>query len=345
MKVEGVTKSMVTNSDGEYLQEMTNRKRVPGRHGHHALHYRVKSKPLEDRELFIEGSPFANRYGQNVWSSGNVKLACTSTMRRLVQKLNISATPDTVTAWNEGDIELHRVDLAVNFRLESSHQVDEALTQLKRQLIEKSCQCTAYARYVAMRPRGGKHYSVAIYDKENQMSLKSSGNHAEALFQQLFKECEGILRFEVRLLRPELRKLKLTQARDWEPGTAREVFRKYFTRLPLGDVTFGPLSAADFEGIDERMRPVLALHKLNADWRQVYSERTRTRHKAYFKERGITLDCPSAPSPALSLATVLSGPNAIAKTPPWLIDAGMAPRLKRRKNLSTRGSELPTLVG
>lgn len=330
MDVDEVTKVLVSTPEG-VQQQITNRKPVPGKYGRHALHYRVKSRSPHDHELFVEGSPFANRYGQNVWSSGNVKLACTSTVKHLIRELNINAAPDTIAAWNDGNIELHRVDLAVNFRLESSQQVDEALTLLKHLLVAKRRQCSTHRRYAAYRPKSGTQYQIAAYDKGDQMSLKSSGNHADDLFRNLAKECEGILRIEVRLRRAELHKLKLPLARDWRPETAREVFRKYFARLPLRDVTFGPLSAADFEGIDERRRPAIALHKLGVDWRLIYCARTRTRHKAYFKGRGIDLDCPNLPGPAISLADMLSKPEAIARTPRWLIEAGMAPRRKRKR--------------
>jgi hypothetical protein len=330
---DAATKSLITDSNGEYLGEITNRTAIAGSHGRHALQYRVKSRSPHDHELFVEGSPFANKYGQNVWTSGNVKLACTSTLRRLIPKLNIRAMPASIEAWKEGNIALHRVDLAVNFRLESSQQVDEALTQLKRQIIAMRCQCSVHVRYVALRPRRGTQYSIAIYDKGDQMSMNSRRSEADMLFQRLVNECQGILRIEVRLRRAELKKLGLTLAGDWKTDTARDVFRKYFARLPLQDVTFGTLSAADFRGISERMRPVLALHKLNADWKPIYSERTRTRHKAYFKERGINLDCPNAIEVPVSLAGVLSKPGAIAGTPMWLIKAGMAPRRKRKAGL------------
>lgn len=330
MDVDEVTKVLVSTPGGAQ-QQITNRKSVAGKYGRHALHYRVKSRSPHDHELFVEGSPFANQYGQNVWSSGSVKLACTSTVRRLVRELNIDAASDKIAAWSEGNIELHRVDLAVNFRLDSSQRVDEALTVLKHILVAKRRQCSTHRRYAAYRPKSGKQYQIAVYDKGDQLSLKSSGDHAGDLFRNLSKECEGILRIEVRLRRAELHKLGLPLARDWQLDTSREVFRKYFARLPLHDVTFGPLSAADFEGIDERRRPAMALHKLGVDWRLIYCARTRARHKAYFKGRGIDLDCPNLPGPAISLAELLSKPDAIAKTPRWLIEAGMAPRRSRKR--------------
>lgn len=323
---------LVADSDGAYIKTVTNRKRIPGKYGRHALCIRVASRSEKDKELLVEGSPFANHYGQNVWSRASVKLACTSTVQRLIRELNISATPDTVAAWNSGEIELHRVDLAVNFRLDSKQQVDEVLTQLKRQLIATRLQCSIHARYAALCPRNSKQYRIAAYDKGAQLALKSSGDHDNDSFRRLVAECESILRIEVRLLRPELQKLGLTLARDWKPETSRDVFRQYFARLPLHDVSFGPLSSADFDDTAERMRPILALHKFGADWKQIYSERTRTRHRAYFKERGINLDCPNVPGPPISLADVLSTAGIIAKTPQWLIEAGMAPQLKRKQH-------------
>ncbi|WP_174931657.1 hypothetical protein [Burkholderia lata] len=111
--------------------------------------------------------------------------------------------------------------------------------------------------------------------------------------------------------------------------TAKAVFRRYFKRLPLEGISFGPLLESDFEDIDDRMRPVLALHMPGADWRLLYADVARARHKAYFRKLGINLDCPHQVEHQMPFVETISRKDAIARTQTWLIEAGMAPKPRR----------------
>lgn len=336
-----VSEVILASPHGEFLYKRTNRKAIPGKDGRHPLQVRFKTPPSSEfGELTVEGSPFANRYGQNVWSTASVQNACIPTLRQLVTELKIQASQETIDSWEAGNVSLQRVDLAVNLRLQSEEQVDDVLTQLKRQMVSDHCQYSGHARYVALCPKNSSHYRVAAYAKGSQMRLKTAGDRSCANFQRLVDDCSTLLRIEVRLLYPELKSLNMQFVRNWSPPKARALFRKYCARLPLHKVTFGPLSAADFDGINERMRPVLALHKLGAQWLSTYTPRTRARHKAYFRKRGIDLDCPNQPEAPICLIDVLSKHHAAATTPQWLIEAGMAPA--RKRNAKSENTRRPT---
>jgi hypothetical protein len=331
LALDGVTTAIITSAAGEYLHTITNRKEVEGKSPRHKL--QVRYKTLTDSkvgELFVEGSPFAFRYGQNVFSSADIREACIPTLRELSQTLQFTANKETRKAWEDGMIELHRVDLAVNFSLESEAQVRQALKQLAHQIAALPCQSSLHVRYAALVPRSAKKYMITAYAKGAQMRLKTAGNHQEDAFERLVEECQTVLRIEVRLLRRELKDLELTFARDWEANTAKRLFAAYLQKLPVHKVTFGPLSVDDLQQIDERMRPVLALHMHGIDWRPIYSPRTRARHKAYFSAQGIDLNAPHQKRPSISLRDLLSRKRAIMDTPRWLISAGMAPRQKPR---------------
>ncbi|WP_261528073.1 phage/plasmid replication protein, II/X family [Burkholderia multivorans] len=316
----------IVTPNGNIIQKRSNRKSILSIDGGSSLQIRHRTSPnLPTGELTIEGSPFSYLYGQSVWTSDDVKKAVIPVAFNICEKLDYFPSAKSQAKWRNGGIDLHRVDLAVNFRLESEDQTISAVTQIKHLLASQRCQCHLHAYYAAMAPQNSKSYSVIAYAKGLEMRVKKSNLSNDPTYQRLVRMCEPLLRIEVRLRQSELRKLNLSRVSDWTDGKAQEVFRTYFARLPLEGVSYGPLSKADFEGVDDRMRPVLALHKLNVDWRQLYADVSRARHKAYFRKLGINLDCPNQPGREIPLAEILRRPGAITRTPAWLIDAGMAP--------------------
>jgi hypothetical protein len=80
-----------------------------------------------------------------------------------------------------------------------------------------------------------------------------------------------------------------------------------------------------------RMRPALAHHKLGTDMTLIYCERTRQRHRAFWKEHAIDVNVPNQPTQPIPLIEILSQRGAIVKAPGWLKDAGMAPRTKKSR--------------
>jgi hypothetical protein len=321
--------SLITTSEGEILQARTNRKSVPALESAPPLYIRYRSHPGSSKgQLFVQGSPYAHLYGQNVWTSDNVQNAVSPAIRRILKYLDIPVSKEISNRLMAGDVRLHRIDLAVNFRLEYEEDVDSAIKQLKHLLASQRCQSNLHQRYVALAPKGSKNYMISVYAKGSQ--VQTSKNIDTEIRERLARACARILRIEVRLRRSELRKLNLSFVSDWTDQTAQDVFRKYFARLPLKGLSFGPLSHNDFVNIDDRMRPVLALHKMGVDWRLTYSDATRARHKAYFRQRGINLDSPNQLKSEISLAEMLNRKGAIARTPTWLIDEGMAPTPRRQ---------------
>lgn len=318
--------ALIVTPDGEIIHKRSNRKPMLSIDGGSPLQIRHRSSPNQlTGELSIEGSPFAYFYGQNIWTSDNMKNATIPFAFDICEKLNFMPDEQTRMKWRDGDVELYRADLAVNFRLESEGQVESALTQIKHLLASQRCQCHLHERYAALSPKNSKAYSVVAYAKGPQMRAKKPQFPDNPVYQRLLRACEPLLRVEVRLRRSELRKLGLSVVKNWNHGTAKEVFLEYFKRFPLEGISFGPLSESDFEGIEDRMRPALALHKMGVNSKLVYADVTRARHKKYFREHGINLDCPHQPKREVPLTKILSQKGAIARTPPWLIEEGMAP--------------------
>lgn len=326
---DNVSKIAVESPNGEFRFSKTNRIPVFNDHSSHKLHVRFKKGSTDVGELFVEGALYAFRYGQNVHTSSNLKVACIRTLRRLQELLGFEVEDGAWERWRSGDIALGRVDLAINFELESPEQVADFVRQFGRQAVEQGSHVVVRDKSVSWLPKNGSEYSITLYDKGRQMLETERRYHDDAILTRLVEESANLLRVEVRLRRAELKRNGLHFVSGWSTETARTVYEKYFGRLPVFDVASGPLTAQDLGVIPERLRPVYALHKAGVDVGLCYSTRTMSRHRASFRAHGIDLKCPSQPAPATSVVALLRD-SGKARTPKWLIDAGKAPPRKRK---------------
>ncbi|VVE19850.1 hypothetical protein PTE31013_03100 [Pandoraea terrigena] len=330
----GVTKMTTTSPDGEALAMSTNRKPIAGAHQRHPL--QVRYRQLREHfgkngVLFVEGSLFGFRYGQNVHTSARLRSGCVAALRRIRDQIGFTSTTEVWERWKGGDIELYRVDLAVNFDLGSESAVRALIKRLAHQLIGRNTNCHAYDGYVSLAPQRARKYCVAGYAKGPQLRSKLNRSKSDVNFARLVSECQSLLRVEVRLRRPELKKLGLSRAMDWTPERARDVFRQYVGKLPALNVTSGPVSEDEFNAIPPKLRSVFFLHKLGADLASIFPARTLARYRAKFRILGIDIACPNLESAPLNASLSIHP----VRTPKWLIDAGMAPPKVRRMAPST----------
>lgn len=201
------------------------------------------------------------------------------------------------------------------------------LQQIKRQLIEQYGSMKAYGTSAYWTPRDGKEYSIAFYAKGPQLRRQKRRYANLPCRERLLVGCRFILRVEIRLREPALKKMKLQKVSDWNEQSARRVFCRYMRRLKIFSITSGPLSKRELDALPaSRLRPVLALHKLGADLSLAYSPSTLRRHQSKFRKLGIDLKVPNQPrSTVLPLTKILSPKRAMKGAPAWMVRSGLAP--------------------
>jgi Phage replication protein CRI len=125
--------SIVTSKKecGLIVAEYGNRVPMKGKYGAHNINVRSMNS---GKKLQFEGSPFAFLYGQNVYTSSDLLRGCRIVYRHAIKKFGIEPTVDQLERWNSGDIDLTRVDLAVNFQVGSETEGNDVLHQIGRQL-------------------------------------------------------------------------------------------------------------------------------------------------------------------------------------------------------------------
>jgi len=314
----------VTNADGEVLNILGNRVSLSGKDGIHNLHIRTKNF---GKTLLISGSPFAFKYGQNVYTSSNMQAATIGSLKRVCKDFGMMPTPEQRQRWIEGDIHLERVDLAVNIKVGSEEEATDILRQIRLQLGEQQGSMRTSGTTVYWSPKNGKEYSIVFYAKGPQMR-RQKRYFGQPFRDKLVSHCECIIRIELKLQARELRKLGLNKVSAWNDNTAEKVFRKYMhKKIKLFSVTSGPVTKEELVELPSQLRAVLALHKSGIELSTIYPKRTLQRHMSNMRElHGIDLKCPNqAKGTVVPLKTALSPRKVINSAPKWMRDKKLAP--------------------
>jgi len=110
--IPGSTTATVKSAKGELIKQYQNRAAIRNKQDTHSVNVRTENR----NTLMIEGSPFAFFYGQNLFTSANLYKGCFRTLVRVCNHFGFKPPKDLQEAWRTGDINLTRVDLAVDFK-------------------------------------------------------------------------------------------------------------------------------------------------------------------------------------------------------------------------------------
>lgn len=287
--------------------------------------HRMSVRLMDSGRLRFSGSPYAFRYGQNMFTASDILRAVSIVIKRAIIVLGINPPQELLDRWLSGDVDLLRVDLAVNYRLATEADVLTVLTQVRRQLIEQDGPTRTSGSTVYWDPQEGKKYSICFYAKGPQMRRAKRYQGMDCR-DQLITEAENILRVEIRLRRADLKKLGQLKVSDWKKDTAEKIFEQYLAKLNLMSVTSGSVTNKELSELPSRLRPVLALHKAGEDLNRIYEPRTMQRHIKDFRDLGIDLKCPNQQQGSItSLSEYLSLDKAISDLPKWMVDAKLVP--------------------
>lgn len=320
LKLSDRTRMLVVTPDaGEVVKNITNRKRVPGKYGKHSVH--IRSDYLNS-ELRIEGALHGFSFGQNHFTSNNLRQTCFRTIRAVRKIHPFEVSDDAKKRWLEGDIKIENIHISYSFKFNSDEEVNEILKQIGTQLHQLGKKVSSNTYSVNWAPRNGRNFSITFYNKGPQMRVgKLVVGEA---FERLRDECTGVLRVELRLKHHELEALELDRLGAWNKKTPRTVFLKYFSRVPLLNVTWGGVTKDQLQNIPKTLRTALILHLLGADLKVVYSAGHVNRLIAKFNKLGIDIRCKNQEAEAIMLNDLLSE-NRLVRVPDWIKNSDLWP--------------------
>ena len=229
-------------SDGEVRPGASHSISLKGKNGVHT----VKAWHFpSSQELKIEGTPNGYVYGQNLFSDSNLHASCARMLQRMSTDNRLACA---LTTNSLASASVDRVDLFINLRFEDNHEAAKVLKQLGLQFAAQQKSVSVYATSAYWNPGKGKSYQVICYAKGLQLQAKRQRMRTKNEFlDKIVDEANGIVRIELRLRKPELEKLGATSLTAWDANTPRRLFQKYFERLPIFNVTWGPLESTSWE--------------------------------------------------------------------------------------------------
>lgn len=326
----------VVNEDGEILDSYQHKVELLGKDNLHSL--QIRTKDFGD-VLNIRGAYFAFLFGQNVFTVSKPQLLVKKVFAKVVSECDFKIPEATLKKFYSGDIQLNKIDLAVNYRFESEEKLIEAFTQIKRQLVEMGSTVTAYDKNVKWTPQKDREYSISFYAKGPKMRRIRKHDMMDWA-NALYSECSNILRVEIRVRYKGLWKMGLDVLSNWKDGDSERLYQHYFKKLPNIVITSLSLDYKDLSKLPSKLKPVLALHESGVDIARVFKKSTLQRHKRWFKQTGINLSKPNHKLEVKPLKDVISPKNAIKDTPEWMRKVGIFPkRPKQVKPADTKSKK------
>lgn len=319
--------SVVSYDENEQKKdEFGNRVAVEGKLGLHNLSVRALKS---NRNLMVEGSFFAFHFGQNLYTFNSMKVLCRNTFKKVIRKFDIKMNSESVDKLMAGDVDLHRVDLAINFDLETDKEVVSVLKQIRRQLTERGPR-TSTNKTSTMWSPAGAGFEIVFYDKGKQVNF--SPKYRKVLWRRKIQDLSnGMLRVEVRLHRKKLEQLGLDKVSAWSKETPIDVFKRFFNELPETKIASGPFDFDELVDLPGPLKHVWALIRAGVDIDYVYSPRSIKRYKAQFKKLGIDINVMNFPEyKVVPLAQMLTE-DKVKPVPAWMRRKGLYPKSKKSK--------------
>lgn len=317
------TTDVVLIRDGQNVGYYQNRIRIPStKKGSHDLHV---STSHNGKKLLIEGCFYGFLHGQNVYTTDNLRSLCMKVAKKvntfLKSHYGLKVYKQIAESIASGDIVLRRVDLAVNYRMDSETHADQILRNIKYQLVSNDSNFHGYGNSVLYSPRDGCDYSICLYAKGAQMRRKKS-----YVPQALKEDCKTILRFEVRLKSKELQKQGMETISNWGKHTPGKLVDFYIPRLKFVDICHNNVEDWIDEVLDEDIEAMSTTQTLIFDsWRKgilsrdSFTTRSWQRYKKLFLEKyRIDISTPVLYQTVMMDIETFLGERAIESLPSWI---------------------------
>lgn len=270
--------------------------KVPGAYGMEATAWSKKNGQI----LQIECSAAKFLMGHNVFGSEDLSRIVLDISRQVCQYLKIEPTAKEKQAIKAGDVRLFRADLAAHFRLSSNFTARSFQLALKMQLAFTQRSFSTYADETLYVNQHSDMRPIKIYGKGEEIDFRP--------LPQNLPDREAIERYAKNLVRVEmtfrsrfLRRVKMSQVKDWDKEKARRVFKEDILALNLLDKSL--LQSEPVSDLSNLQNSIIALHAAGVDVSTVIpnTRQLKTHIKAIREKAGVDIRIPPE---ALSLSIV-----------------------------------------
>lgn len=269
-----------------------------------ALRSQGQVGPDEWSEVYISGNPLKFLQGHNAFGSDD--LQCLLALMAS-DALTLAGKPVTIfdqRRWLEGrGVKVTMVDITYMFDLPSRADVRTYLRALGHTGHMRHRGRGEFRHETLYFGRRSRRHALKVYCKADELECRKKGHQLPAVFQaqalrrdgeRIHAWCDTKLRYELRLLPMELKRLQLDNAELWQLPLPAELFRIYTDRL---SVSPQQMKEADvLTKLTSAQRSAYTLWKKGEDVRRVYSRSQYYKLRRALLEHGVDIGVTQAPA-------------------------------------------------
>lgn len=307
---------MATNAAGELDWGIFKRMALEGSH---SAKIQIRSAAMDDgrQAVRVSGNLVKWFQGHNIFGTDNLSGLVLETLNRVLAEGGITATPEELQSWKEGDIELLRVDVTQSSDFGTLPRVFNALRSLDATANLKFRGRGQFNGHSLLFGKGSRHWSLTLYSKGAE--IEKHKLPYDLAITSLTEHAQGLLRMECRLLSMHLKRLNLDNLASWGDNTAIEVHQNHLEQLSISDTTM--LEPASLERLKPQLRAAYQLWKDGHDLRGMFSRPTFYRYRTQLLALGVDISVRQdrEESNVIPIRTVLIG--KAATVPDWAVNS------------------------
>lgn len=318
-------------ADGEVSHQRSHKIEIPGRYSCYPL---IVTHDEKAQQLQIEGSLYGFQYGQNVFTGTSLHRRVERAIRAVGDYLGLEK--EYVEGALKGPIDLRRIDLAINLRLDDSDAVSRTLRDIHRQISESKTMIWKCKTSVYWSPNKGREYQFCFYAKGPELQ---SRRKSDKVIKKMARQTQDVLRIELRLRRRALVKNGLTAVDAWDSEAGRGVFASYLKNLSSLDVSPALFSRSELKLLRPAQRRFLVLLKSGVPMNMLLSPKSLQRMRKDLRELEGKVDSSASGKKTVSLRGLLLNPATRCKAPKWLREKGRAPQPKKAISMEIKSQK------
>lgn len=242
----------------------------------------------------VSGNPVKFFQGHNLWGTDDMASLVVATLEQIASSLGIEVTTETRSAWEQGEVQLTRVDCTESFHLSSraevlawlraAEQTSHLAHRGRGQLVKGS---TLYFG------KNSRRWSLKLYAKGQEIRARGHGQDSILALPQAVSWADRTLRAELTLRSMELKRRGFAYVRDWLPvegvpfSATATLLRECLGAMTM--TTTAHLSADTIQTLRAPLRAAVAAWEAGHDLRAMFSRPTFYRYRAQLLPLGIDI--------------------------------------------------------
>jgi II/X family phage/plasmid replication protein len=275
---------MSTTPDGELDWGIYKRMQMLGSH---ASTIQIRSARMRDdrQAIRVSGNLVKWFQGHNVFGTSDIRSLVPAALEKICEIGGLQPTPEELTSWRIGDIDLHRTDCTQSVSFGTEQRCLNALRSLDQTSNMKFRGRGQFNGHSLLFGKGSRTWSLTLYSKATEMRKhKLPSGLADTPIQAF---ADGLLRIEFRILSMHLKELGLDKLWAWCENTDSTVHQMMLQNLQISDATM--IDSDIIESLPTRYKLIYQSWRDGHDLRTILTRPTFYRHRRALLSHGVDI--------------------------------------------------------